>query len=158
MSEERPLIEEVLDYAVFAPLGLALTVAEDLPGLVARGRRQVEGQFGIARFVGKMALRQVRSRIDGLLATEPSSEAEEPAPERTVIDATPAPPPPPANSGDGEELAIPGYDSLAASQVVARLDSLELDELHAIRRYEERTRRRQTILTKIAQLEGARGH
>ena len=35
-----------------------------------------------------------------------------------------------------EFLAIPGYDTLAASQVVQRLSSLRPDELEAIRRYE----------------------
>jgi hypothetical protein len=49
-------------------------------------------------------------------------------------------------------LAIPGYDTLAASQVVQRLSSLRSDELDAIRRYEIATRGRRTILHRIAQL------
>jgi hypothetical protein len=51
-----------------------------------------------------------------------------------------------------EFLAIPGYDTLAASQVVQRLSSLRPDELEAIRRYELATRGRRTILHRIAQL------
>ena len=51
-----------------------------------------------------------------------------------------------------ESLAIPGYDTLAASQVVQRLSSLRGDELEAIRRYELATRGRRTILHRIAQL------
>lgn len=49
-------------------------------------------------------------------------------------------------------LAIPGYDTLAASQVVQRLSSLRPDELEAVRRYELGTRGRRTILHRIAQL------
>ncbi len=50
-------------------------------------------------------------------------------------------------------LAIPDYDSLAASQVVPRLDSLTADELEAVRCYETGVRGRKTILSKIAQLQ-----
>jgi hypothetical protein len=56
---------------------------------------------------------------------------------------------------DPDTLAIPGYDSLSASQVVPRLEGLEPDELEAVRRYEEATRGRKTILSKIAQLQAA---
>jgi hypothetical protein len=51
-------------------------------------------------------------------------------------------------------LAIPGYDSLAASQVVRRLDGLTGAELASVRAYEEATRGRRTILGRIAQLQG----
>ena len=150
MAEERPLLDEILDYAVFAPIGLALSVAEDLPSFVARGRRQVEGQLGVARFVGKIAFRQFRNRFDDFLETPepPSSTVKQPEPR-------PAPDPgshrgSPTTSSEG--LAIAGYDSLAASQIVARLATLSREELEAIRAYESATRRRQTILARISQL------
>jgi hypothetical protein len=54
-----------------------------------------------------------------------------------------------------DTLAIPDYDSLSASQVVPRLEGLESDELEAVRVYEEATRGRKTILSKIAQLQAA---
>jgi hypothetical protein len=147
MANERPLVEEVLDYAVFAPLGLALTLTQDLPSLVARGRRQIDEQFGVARFVGKMAAREARKRIDAFLAT--------PEPE-TVVDVEELRErldPPERIVRSSDHLAIEGYDSLAASQVVARLATLERSELAAIAEYERATRRRQTILSRIAQLE-----
>ena len=50
-------------------------------------------------------------------------------------------------------LPIDGYDSLAASQVVLRLGSLNTKELESVRLYEERNRSRRTILGKIAQLQ-----
>lgn len=59
---------------------------------------------------------------------------------------------PEADSPDEDDLAVPDYDSLAASQVVPRLTTLSPDELDAVRRYELAHRRRQTILNKVAQL------
>ena len=67
--------------------------------------------------------------------------------------AAPAAPPHPAP--DPSSLAITDYDSLSASQVVPRLDSLAVDELEGIRVYEVATRGRKTILNKIAQLQSA---
>jgi hypothetical protein len=51
------------------------------------------------------------------------------------------------------DLAIPDYDSLAASQVVPRLAGLTGDELESVRAYESAHRGRTTILTRIAQLQ-----
>ena len=52
-------------------------------------------------------------------------------------------------------LGIPGYDALSAPQVVQRLEGLSADELEAVRAYESATRRRKTVLTRIAQLQGS---
>lgn len=50
-------------------------------------------------------------------------------------------------------LSIPDYDSLSASQVVSRLRGLDAADLAAVKAYENATRGRKTILTKIAQLQ-----
>jgi hypothetical protein len=50
------------------------------------------------------------------------------------------------------ELPVADYDSLAASQVVPRLATLDPDDLRAVQRYEAAHRRRQTILNRVAQL------
>ena len=58
-------------------------------------------------------------------------------------------------SGDPEAaatLAIPGYDSLSAMQVVQRLPGLTPAELTAVRAYEARYRGRKTILNRADQL------
>jgi hypothetical protein len=52
-----------------------------------------------------------------------------------------------------DDLAIPGYDSLSASQVVPRLDALRVEELDAVGRYEAAHRGRRTILNRVAQLQ-----
>jgi len=55
-------------------------------------------------------------------------------------------------SRPGHDLPISAYDTLAASQVVERLASLTPDELEAVRKHEAATRRRRTVLHRIAQL------
>ena len=44
------------------------------------------------------------------------------------------------------------YDTLSASQVVRRLESLGPEELRAVQRYEASTRNRRTILNRAGQL------
>jgi hypothetical protein len=53
---------------------------------------------------------------------------------------------------DVSSLAIPGFDTLSASQVVQRLDGLSRPELVAVRTYEASTRGRRTILSRVDQL------
>lgn len=89
--------------------------------------------------------------------SEPAASGPAPRerPETRPGDSLPTPtrPDPP----DVGSLAIPAYDTLAASQVVQRLSSLRPDELEAVGAYESATRGRRTILHRIAQLSsGAR--
>jgi hypothetical protein len=51
-------------------------------------------------------------------------------------------------------LAIPGYDSLSASQVVQRLGGLSRTELLDVRVHEQSLRHRRTILNRVEQLLG----
>lgn len=53
------------------------------------------------------------------------------------------------------DLAIPGYESLSASQVMPRLEGLTPAELEAVRVFEQQNRGRKTILSKIAQLQAS---
>jgi hypothetical protein len=161
----------VADAVVFAPLGLALEGRRLLPDLADRGRRQVQ----FTRVVGKYAVRRGEERVQqtwvdaqglvlGLLSIAGfGTEADDPAASdvaaaddrttsegaelRVVPDTGPR-----ADAGD---LAIPGYDTLSAFQVMPRLEGLGADELEAVRAYERETRARQTILNKIAQLQAS---
>ena len=172
MTEQRSPVDEALDLFVFGPLGLALTAREQFPRLAAKGRQQVTNQLSLARMVGQFAVSQGRQEANKLLkqatetlvalgviprGDEPSGQAEprsESPPERQLsvdngrVDDERGPGP---LSSAG--LAIPGYDSLSASQVVPRLAGLAEDELEAVRFYESATRGRRTILSKIAQLQ-----
>jgi hypothetical protein len=174
-TEEHPniprrVVEELVDVLVFAPIGLASTVLEELPGLVEKGRSRVT----VARTIGRFAVVMGRQRIGQAVSDRTKRPAEEP-PHLVVVEDQPAPGDPgPEHGGEGADsphadgpetdqgtagsagvagsLAIPGYDSLAASQVVQRLAGLSPEELDAVRRYEESTRRRRTILGRISQL------
>jgi hypothetical protein len=90
----------------------------------------------------------------------PGTEMVEESAAVTISAAGDRPEPPPARSvsagpaPDPETLAIHGYDSLSASQVVQRLAGLQEDELDAVAAYEAAHRGRRTILNRIDQLRG----
>lgn len=75
--------------------------------------------------------------------SEPGPKKRPPGANRVATDPAPS----------ARTLAIPDYDSLAASQVISRLEGLAGDELEAVRTYESGTRGRKTILSKISQLQ-----
>ncbi|MBK9178223.1 MAG: hypothetical protein IPM45_01385 [Acidimicrobiales bacterium] len=166
MTDARNPADRALDLLVFAPLGLALEARELLPHLTERGRSQLESQVGMAKVVGQFAVQMGRAEIDKRLARfrGESEVAVTAAPPVSAATAPLAPHPPddapgpPASRPNGRaavavgSLAIPDYDSLAASQVVPRLAGLSTTELDAVRRYEEAHRGRKTILARIVQL------
>jgi hypothetical protein len=241
MSQHDPTpIETALDLLVFAPIGLAITVGEEVPKLAAKGRARLNGPFAAALMLGRFAATQGRRELDrriggvtgpgrgrstapaepveptadagdadggwpevGLVLVDDSRvneaavdpiEADESVvvtlgvdpddgveitsapvagelgivgsdPAATVrrrrrrVTAEPAGPPSglwPADPDDvpaAASLAIPGYDSLSASQVVQRLAGLSGPELEAVRTYETARRGRRTILARVTQLQ-----
>jgi hypothetical protein len=172
MADRRAAPDAVLDLLVFAPLGLAVRLADELPELARLGRATTERQVASARVVGQLAVayarQQVRSRLGPSTPRAPASsespkgsaararvlpEGAAVATNSSTVEAAPGPAKAPADARPpADALAIPGYDALAASQVVARLASLEPAELEAIEAYEAATRGRRTILNRIAQL------
>lgn len=54
----RGPLDLLADLAVYAPLGLALTVAEAVPSLARKGRSRAGQQFALARSVGQFAVNQ----------------------------------------------------------------------------------------------------
>jgi hypothetical protein len=158
--DQKSPLQRTLEVCVFAPVGMAVTVVEDLPGLVSKGRRRVELQLANARVVGRFVIaksqRRVGSRLDELLHTGAANGQHGGA----GADAGPSAPPPassarPAPDPAAEAVvgsALADYDTLSASQVVRRLESLGPDELRAVQRYEASTRNRRTILNRANQL------
>jgi hypothetical protein len=166
----RKIVEELVDYLVYAPVGLASTVLEEMPGLVEKGRSRLT----MARTIGQFAVAMGRQRVEKTIADRragrPHPADEEPAPGPGPDEPSGAEPAQDPAKGDeaGEsgaahaaaasaDLAIPGYDALAASQVVQRLAGLSTEELEAVRAYEEATRGRRTILGRIDQLAESHG-
>ena len=158
----RSPLRRTIDLCVAAPVGVAASVVEELPELIAEGRRRVELQLGNALVVGRFVVakkqRDLTERLDGLLGNGSQrttshsdngdgdggeSPVPPPGPDR------PAPDPAAAAIVDG---ALADYDTLSASQVVRRLESLGPEELQAVQRYEASTRNRRTVLNRAGQL------
>jgi hypothetical protein len=168
-DEPNPL-RRTLDLFVFAPFGVVLTVVEDLPGLIAKGRQRIETEISNARVVGEFVVtqgqREVSERVTGLLRRDSAESVpsdEEPATptdvgtDQPTSAPSPKPEPDPADEA-AVEAALAGYDTLSASQVVRRLESLGPDELRAVSRHEASHRNRRTILNRTSQLlDGPRG-
>jgi hypothetical protein len=185
-AESTP-VRRALDLFIFAPVGVALTVAEDLPSLIAKGRQRVETEIRNARAVGEFVVTRGQNDIAGKVGkllnretgdgetgdtdtetgqphaanednrAEPtaSSNGTAPAPDTTAPLVATKPAPDPAD-GALVEQALAGYDTLSASQVVRRLESLDPDDLRALYRHEASHRNRRTILNRTTQLlEGA---
>jgi hypothetical protein len=156
-SHKSPL-RRTFDVCFVTPVGVAVSVAEEIPELIAEGRRRLELQLGNALFVGRFVVtqkqRELSARLDGLFGSgttsqepdsndRPETAPEPPGPDRPAPD-------PAAAAIVGEALA--DYDTLSASQVVRRLESLGPEQLDAVRRYEGSTRNRRTILNRAGQL------
>jgi hypothetical protein len=126
--------------------------------LVRRGRAQTEQLLAdlLAGAPARGASARRSPGGDGRGATTPAATAAPtppPSAAPTAVTGDRASTPPPARP-QVSELAIPGYDTLSASQVVQRLEGLTPGELEAVRAYEQAGRARKTVLTRIAQLTG----
>ena len=157
VSERRPALEQALDVFVYAPVGLAVELQRVLPELAREGRTRVEQRVVLARFVGRLAVRTGRDRLERRLrpptvtATDTGAAVTEAVVAGSAV-ATSTERSGTIDSPSVEDLAVPGYDSLSASQVVSRLAALTRDELDTIAAYEAAHRGRRTILGKIDQL------
>ena len=64
-------LRRTVDLVVFAPVGVAISVVEDLPGLITKGRKRVELHLGNARVVGRFVVdkgqRTLSGHLEGLL-------------------------------------------------------------------------------------------
>jgi hypothetical protein len=159
MRDRRGFVDRVLDVAVFGPLGFALEARRLVPELATRGREHVEAQLDVLRGVGRFAARLGRQAVVPSTAGDRGAAGTRPTPVTTVtgvpdgevpvriVDDLETPP-----NADEELLPIDGYDALAASQIVARLEGLAPRELRQVEAYERDHRGRRTILHRIAQL------
>ena len=168
MSKRQEPAEQLLDLLIYAPLGLLMEARDLVPKLADKGRQRMGGQVTVARMIGEMAVRQGQRRAEKVVQRLRDQQG---APDRPPNDPQPGNghrPPPATTPGpavpsagaeaatapDPGSLAIPGYDTLSASQVVPRLEGLSREELEAVRSYEQASRARKTVLTRIDQLRG----
>ncbi|HEY2564742.1 MAG TPA: hypothetical protein VGI44_13585 [Acidimicrobiales bacterium] len=177
VDDEPTVSQRLIDVFVFAPAGLMVTAIEEFPRLVERGRERVTGQVTSARSVGSFVVaagrsqllkraeevRKSRNGVGETVTAEPESTPSPlpfPAPvvraastpSRSASPASVAPEGDPTPGQASSPLAIPGFDTLSASQVVQRLDGLTADELRAVSDHETSHRGRRTILNRVEQL------
>jgi hypothetical protein len=156
----RRRLRKMVDLTVYAPIGLAVVARERLPELVDSGRERVDRRLRFARALGRMAIDQARGEVERRGGARPPAPARTAEPDRAAR-PTESPPEPPAPDETSRPvpasaaLPIGDYESLAASQVVARLGPLTLDELDQVEAFEIASRNRRTVLGKIAQLRAA---
>lgn len=139
LNDQRPLSDRVLDLVVFAPVGILRRLRDDLPALIASGRREVQDRVRVAHWVGEMAVAYGRSEMQRRLHSSLSSSST-----TSEIDTT-----------DSEAPTLPpfeGYDELPADRLVQLLSKFPAAELAIIRLYEQKQRSRRTVLAKIDQL------
>jgi hypothetical protein len=168
MTDQKDPIARAVELLVYAPVGAGLYLADVGPSfvdtLVERGRAEVEQRLTTARSLGQVALafgvpmlrQKVQARVSDVMHRGPDAGTvrpmQRPRPVEEIVRREPVPVP--DHAPDREELPIPGYDALSASQVVERLVGLGRTELDAVHAYEAAHRQRRTILGKIEQLAG----
>ena len=164
MTEDKKPLEQAVELAVYAPIGFALEARRLLPDFVEKGRQQVTmakmvGQFAVTHGQNEAAKRmtKVQEQAEAILAEFGLRPLDEPVPEDLVAApaATPAAAPVAQSGAGASDLPISDYDSLAASQVIPRLDAMTAAERDAVEAYERAHRGRKTILGKIEQLREA---
>jgi hypothetical protein len=158
-AAKNGLLRRTLDLCIFAPVGVAMNIIDDLPGLIDKGRERVEQEISNARIAGEYVVgrfqRRLSAQVDTLLHSgdgAPPEAAAEPDRGAAPASAPPARPAPDAADAATLGAALADYDTLSASQVVRRLEGLGPEELRAVQRYESATRHRRTILNRASQL------
>jgi hypothetical protein len=63
MADTKDPVRQLLDLALYAPVGLLLLAQRELPGLAAAGRTRIDNQITLARFIGKMAVTRGRQEL-----------------------------------------------------------------------------------------------
>jgi hypothetical protein len=178
----RDPLSTLLDVVLYAPIGAALHGPEAVEELAVKGRQDVANARVIGKLALDRGRREaakltdeVGDRLGDLFVaaaraagapmagadhdttSSPDEERRTPpgATDRATDGAGPHLTVVPDTAPSVEELAIPDYDNLSASQVVPRLDDLGEDELRAVQEYERAHRGRMTILSRIAQLQAS---
>ena len=154
MTDQRPIVEKVLNLVVAVPAGLISRAATDLPTAVAGVRSRLENKVKVAHWIGEMAVTTGRQELERRFRPTP------PQPATTNV------------AGQGHGVSGPsataavrpsastcrppfeGYDELAAAQIVQLLPRLPHADLRLIHDYEAAGRSRRTILHRIQQLVG----
>lgn len=205
-SDDKSPIDQAVDAFVYAPVGLALELLDQMPGWVARGKSQVT----LGRLFAKMAVEKGQNEVGDAVSdvlsdvfgvdlkgddkstkesaastlapkevaqpakakkskaktsnaktSKPKPKATKAKPKATKAKATKPKPSKAkasksrAKASEAGDLGLESYDTLSASQIVKRLDSLSAKQLESVRLHEEAGRHRVTVLNRIRQIQRA---
>ena len=169
-NHARAVFQRVFEVALYAPVGAAVVLGEQLPKRARRRRQALENRVQLARFIGQLAVRTGQREIAKRIAEQRLAKQAAGAPELQdahVVGIELTNPPVSsrpklaivADTAGAAEVApaaglpIRDYESLAAINVVERLRGMRPDEVESIRQFEVAHRSRRTILAKIDQLQ-----
>ncbi len=177
MSDDRApddWVARLLDLAVFAPVGVAVSLRDELPRHVRQGRQAMENRLQLARFIGQLTVqtgrRELEKRLEERRASRPAEPTEleatgkeasgqEPTGQEVTAPGTGAEATTSVAAAGHEatpsadDLPIGDYESVPAINVVERLRTMQPHEIELIRRFEVAHRARRTVLAKIDQLQ-----
>jgi hypothetical protein len=142
-SEVERVLRSIVDCTVVAPIAAFTAV----PRCLARRCAAVHRRLGEpARVVRSLFELVATGGVRGIVTPDDAPTPGAPAVARIMPDGVAADLP------SVEHLPIDEYESLAASQVVARLPTLTTTDLEVVRTFEAAHRGRRTILGRIDQL------
>lgn len=145
--QDRPVVERLLELGLFGPLDLTIRIVEELPTALEQARNR----FGAARCSGRPERargvhRDAAPNGDEAGRSAPGAVGESNRP-RAGVTVAPAEPVP-----DADDLALPDYDHLPATHIVAKLAGLSQADRDRIERFESAHRHRRTVLGRLDQL------
>lgn len=135
----KPPLEQLLDVAVYGPLGVALAVRDRFPELIAAGRKEFDQQVRSARMVGTFAVTQARKEAEKRW--------------HSVVDSSSPEASPDVASPVSDDLPIADYDQRTAAQIVPLLAALTRPQRARVAEHERLHRNRRTVLGRIDQLD-----
>lgn len=164
-EQEFFLIKEFKNYVIYLPVGV-LKLADDFrKRAIEVGRAEFLNQVRTSKAMGEMAIKfgvpQLKDELSKYIMpisslkgffnvpTQKDENLSQEVSQRNFLNG---------QAGVANKIAdlpIANYDSLAASQVLSRLESLSSEDLEKIATYEKSHRQRRTILSKIAQLQNS---
>ena len=166
-DEKQDQKDLLLDFFLYAPIGLLYEFSDLFPEAVKRGKSQVE----VGKVLGKMAAQTgkknfessteefvketaaffsiIGNRLEDLYSKDDSTKNEKSkegkADKKSINGKTKK-----KSSEKANKVPLKGYDKLSASQVVKRLEGLTASERATVAKYEKANKARKSILKATA--------
>ncbi len=83
-SSTADSVRQLLDLFVYTPIGLLTMVQKDLPQIIATGKTRLDNQLTMAKFIGTMAVRQLKGELDRRLDEAEQARSARPDPKMST--------------------------------------------------------------------------